>query len=371
MVLFKLDSPYLQNVVALKSDDAFEFICNDRKITSTKVFAIVFSTIIKNMYINDPLVNHILIKTPLSTESLEIFQAIIRNGFIETEIGSNTSYELFLLGKELDNYDLIMQFSEVLKTEPISSENILTIFNYELLMKKDFGTTDFIISNYYSIKEHELIEIFLNSDIEFCKYVFSSQLVVTSESQVANVIIELCKRSKDYYVLLSYINYAFLEIETINRIADFIRENIDPITNAFFMFFWPLIIKDFLNRIKKISKNFKKIYQHFVEICNSGDTNMMKVALKNKYNEVTDQKNNDMLLYAAQMNNFKLAQMIFENGGRIDWTNNKNQTVVHIFANRGNIQAVKYFLDLNIFNLNTADKNGLTLREIKTNFESI
>ncbi|EAX94081.1 hypothetical protein TVAG_195430 [Trichomonas vaginalis G3] len=108
-------------------------------------------------------------------------------------------------------------------------------------------------------------------------------------------------------------------------------------------------------------KDFYKIYDVFEKAANENDITTIKTGIEEKYHEVVFDGLNgfvcpgdNILLHAAHEGNTKLVQLLIENGANVQCKNDDNQTILHYFANIGNLEGVKLavkYIDVNAKNI--------------------
>lgn len=118
-----------------------------------------------------------------------------------------------------------------------------------------------------------------------------------------------------------------------------------------------------IEEMKKLSKsmiNFDRIYSIFKKIAKDNDTDAMTFGLQNSYCYATNRVGCNVLIQAAQDNNFTLARYLIENG--VDYTlrDNSGNDAFIVFCSKGNLDAVIFFLSLEKVDVNSADNDNWT-----------
>ncbi|EAY06258.1 hypothetical protein TVAG_034370 [Trichomonas vaginalis G3] len=107
-----------------------------------------------------------------------------------------------------------------------------------------------------------------------------------------------------------------------------------------------------LKKMKKSSKDFDKIYDLISKCVTEKDKEAIKYAIEHEYHQVS-KDGSDIMIQAAGSNNFLLCKMLHECGADANSKDSGNWTVLHKFAEKGNIDAIRYFsvfVDVNATN---------------------
>ena len=109
-----------------------------------------------------------------------------------------------------------------------------------------------------------------------------------------------------------------------------------------------------LMSLRKTKDDFNQIYEVLVKASNEGDLSTIKYACDEKYSEISDGHDINMMLMAAWNNNLNLVLQLFNYGADVRSRSYTNRTILHYFCQKGNLEGVKFalnFIDINAKNI--------------------
>ncbi|EAY10095.1 hypothetical protein TVAG_274580 [Trichomonas vaginalis G3] len=376
MIEVSLGSHYLASSALYKHDNAFSFIINGKEFATTKHHAICLSNKVKDLFFQDNTINNLsIIVEHVSEEVCEIFNALILKGLYSGEISINESQELFFIGREIENYELVKQYSYYFDKIEMSLSNFNEFLDYSKLINDYSKCIKFICTNFDIIDTNTLINILDNLGYDLIEQIMTNdEFILMSENKIVEVIIGLCEKSSKYKRLLKYIQLQFCTVEGVQTVFDYYDKTVCCEECKLFMDCFrkrlltetkfgctkriQILDDDLKLKVEKLfsmpksPKLFDEIYQTLRSLINNDK--LLQYAIISGYNDVRAENNGaTVLMRSAIINDFEFFKKLHELGGDIQVLDDYNHNALHWFVHNGNLEAVQYciqYLDVNAQN---------------------
>lgn len=361
-----IGSEYLANSAFYKEDESFSIAINDQVFSTTKHHALCLSNKIKGLYVEDPTINKYTINVKcVEKDTCIIIENLINYGIYKGKINLNTSLELYKIGIEMQNNDLMSQYASYFENTEITIDNLEDFVEFSLETKNYTICKNFITSHFLEIPHNKLVELFINFGYDFAEQVFTdSELNVNSEDDILLMSIALCTKSNEFKRLFEHIQLEFCSNEAVKQFIEF-YENVIACSEC--MPFISCIKRRLIssgqidrknrrmnaslnnqaivaiNKYPKTTEFFKLIYELIKS--NIDDKEFLHYAIESGYTKTNSDAGLNVLLKASQSNDFELCKALFESGEPADTFDANLNTVLHWFAYNGNAEAVSYFVD--------------------------
>ncbi|KAI5523911.1 spectrin binding [Trichomonas vaginalis G3] len=294
----------------------------------------------------------------------------------------------------------------------INEENVIDIYDCYIIQKdteKIKECISFFASKMFDLQEEYKIDIIKRFGYDFFEQVLTSEsLKVSNEDSLVNTIITLSEYDNSFFSLLVYVRVEYCSNNIIKSIKDFSEKhslesisnevfgcallkrssiphklqiskinyhsaeavpcklqlsnvadyNLKTISNKFELSH----IEEFhqvdksdenvriLRSLNKTKDSFDQIYKVLKKASLEEDPTTIKFAVDEKYIDVRDEYEKNMILEAARQNNLCLVKYLFNQDVDIRSRSYTNRTILHYFCQEGNLEGVKFalnFIDIN------------------------
>lgn len=115
-----------------------------------------------------------------------------------------------------------------------------------------------------------------------------------------------------------------------------------------------------MEELTRSDSEFYTVYNIFDQIAQENDIEAMKYGIDKKYCDIKNSKNRNIIIEAAAENNFQLARLMIDCGANFLERDTEGLDTFAWFCSNGNFEAVRYFLRIPNFEINSHDLSGKT-----------
>ena len=394
----------------IKTKEPFTFIINGKRIELSKYISIMISDLVHDEYLRDSSVKSVNKCLNLScNNTIDVISEFFKTGILRYENKQELYRDIIEVAKTFRIRFLTDKFCEfVMSTyKEINEENFIDIYDCSAIQNNENKMNEcisFFASRMFDLKEEYKIKTIKRCGYDFFERVLTSKsLKIANEDSLVNTIMSLSEYDNSFFSLLMHVRVEYCNNDAIKSIKNFsVKHNLESISNEVFerallnrsqihhklqhsgvSYFaldaYPSKLKysniEELHHIDKSHENmrklrslrkskddFKQIYEALKNASDEGDLSTIKFAVDEKYTDVRDAENKNMILEAAWNNNLTLLKHLLICGADIKSRSHSNRTVLHYFCQMGNLEGIKYvlnYIDINVKN----DKNYTPLND--------
>ena len=237
---FKIRSTYFENIYSISQREITNKTCtihinNNKEIEIPLLVAVSFSTLISQMLLSDPLMTDFYVED----SSLDNVKDDIYNKFEdllnlkEIQLDSEERAQIAILGKVLENNELLAPFLELMKEyeQNLNEDNVISLIQQKMAFNIPIDELNneisYIASNFSNFVD-KLID--LGNDIKYSNIiecvVKHENIQMDSEDDLLLFVISLCKHNHEYERLFEYIWLEYCSVESISHFVEYLNENI-------------------------------------------------------------------------------------------------------------------------------------------------
>lgn len=225
----KIGNQYLANVAKFKHGKMFTIIVRDHKINVTENLAICFSEKIRSLIELRQVADIYAIKTEiLESTTVNAIESLLMTGIYEGNLNSKSIEELYNIGIELRNNDIIEPYISYINSLGLNSENIFELITAH---SKLSGSSDkfkecikYIVQHFYEIEHQKLIEFLSNGENPYFdiaeQIITDPDLIVNTEDETANFLVDLSIKNECFDSLLRHIHLQYCSKEVYTRVVN-------------------------------------------------------------------------------------------------------------------------------------------------------
>ena len=213
-----LSAKGLKQAAFVDDQSKFTFVVGkeERKFRCARFQACFVSKKVCNMLSNDPTVERLRVLPDRKCSCFDLIERLWNGDSVSVD-GSNAD-ELVLLSRELENDELSKLLHSLVYTGEISNENCVSRLRVKQSLGLDGSDEIEFIASKFSEFDASFVRSLSVNELE--QVLEHGSLKLENENSLLDIILELSESDDEYYSLLKYIRFEFMDSDHVAAFMD-------------------------------------------------------------------------------------------------------------------------------------------------------
>ena len=213
-----LSTKGLKQAAFVDDQSKFTFVVGkeEREFHCARFQACFVSKKVCNILSNDPTVERLRVLPDRECSCFDLIERLWNGDSVSVD-GSNAD-ELVLLSRELENDELSKLLHSLVSTEEISNENCVSRLRVKQSLGLDGSDEIEFIASKFSEFDGSFVRSLSVNELE--QVLEHGSLKLENENSLLDIILELSESDDEYYSLLKYIRFEFMDSDHVAAFMD-------------------------------------------------------------------------------------------------------------------------------------------------------